>query len=55
MRATPEELLAYQTKEGIFVERVESGVLTLGTVTDARVKFHLPPAIDWQLAGRSAC
>ncbi len=50
MRAQPEALLASQTEEGILVERVESSVLALGTVTDASVKVHLPPAIDWQLA-----
>ena len=50
MRAQPEALLASHTEEGILVERVESGVLALGTVTDASVKVHLPPAIDWQLA-----
>ena len=50
MRAQPEELLAFQTEESILVERVESGVLALGTGTDASVKVHLPPAIDWQLA-----
>ena len=50
MRAQPEELLAFQTEEGILVEREESGVLALDTVTDASVKVHLPAAIDWQLA-----
>jgi hypothetical protein len=50
MRAQPEALLASQTEEGILVERVESGVLALGTVNDASVKVHLPPATDWQLA-----
>ena len=46
----PEGLLAFQTKEGTLVERVESGVLALDTITDASVKVHLPSAMDWQMA-----
>ena len=45
----PEEVLAFQTEEGIAVERIAPGVVALGFANDARVKVHLPPAIAWQL------
>ena len=45
----PEEVLAFQTDEGISVERIEPGVVAIGTITDDSVRVHLPPAIAWQL------
>jgi len=44
-----EVVLAFQTEEGITCERIEPGVLALGTITDRSVKVHLPPGIAWQL------
>jgi hypothetical protein len=44
-----EVVLAFQTEEGIACERIEPGVLALGTITDRSVKVHLPPGIAWQL------
>jgi hypothetical protein len=45
----PDEELAFRTAEGITVERINPGMVALGTVTDDSVKLHLPPAIAWQL------
>jgi len=45
----PEEVLAFQTEEGIAVERIAPGVVALGFANDASVRVHLPPAIAWQL------
>jgi len=45
----PEAELAFQTEEGISVERIAPGVLALGFTNDASVKIHLPPGIAWQL------
>ena len=45
----PEEELAFQTEEGITVERIAPGVVALGFASDDSVKIHLPPGIAWQL------
>ena len=45
----PGEVLAFTTKEGITVERIEPGLLALGTVTDDSVRVELTPGIAWQL------
>jgi len=45
----PDEVLAFQTDEGITVERVEPGLLALGFANDGSVKIHMPPGIAWQL------
>ena len=44
-----EEELAFVTEEGITVERIEPGLLALGTITDDSVKVELTPGIAWQL------
>ncbi len=45
----PEEVLAFQTEEGIAVERIAPGVVALGFANDASVRVHLPPAIAWSM------
>ena len=50
----PDEVLAFQTDEGITVERIEPGLLALGFANDARVKIHLPPGVALQLVAEVA-
>jgi hypothetical protein len=45
----PDEELAFQTEEGIAVERIAPGVVALGFANDASVRVHLPPAIAWSM------
>jgi hypothetical protein len=49
-----QEELAFQTEEGISVERIAPGVLALGFATDDSVKAHFPPGIAWQLVAELA-